>query len=180
MNNFGQSIIILNRRKKQVLEELEEAQFKLLMWSKRVKSSKENNRLDLLKEASFQENVYINQVKSLESQLSQLSAEIDKYKKRQSDLALSAFQKMEEKMLEIKQTEDKNLENDWSNGDFITEKQLDIDGEIKLIKNYLQKAINAVEILEFKVLEFKNNNNSLNNISIDDEIDLLKRQLRGD
>ncbi|WP_330204858.1 hypothetical protein [Cyanobacterium sp. Dongsha4] len=54
MNNFAQSIIILNRRKKQVSEELEEDKSKLLMWSKRVNLSLENNRFDLLKEASLQ------------------------------------------------------------------------------------------------------------------------------
>jgi len=54
MNNFAQSIIILNRRKKQVSEELEETKSKLLKWSKRVNLSLENNRFDLLKEASLQ------------------------------------------------------------------------------------------------------------------------------
>lgn len=62
------------------------------MWSKRVNLSLENNRFDLLKEASLQENLYIDKVKSLESQLSQLSTEIDKTEQKQSRSILPNFQ----------------------------------------------------------------------------------------
>lgn len=190
MNNFSSSIIILNRRKKQVLDELEEAKSTLFIWSKRVKLSKENNRIDLLKEASFQEKKYINQVKSLESQLSQLSAEIDKYEKRQSDLDLSAFHQMEEKMPEIEEKKaekldvenndnSKSSENIWTCFDFTLEKQLDIEEEITLIKNNLQNAMSALEKLEFKVLKYKENEIRFNQMNIDEELEDLKKQLKG-
>lgn len=152
MNDLAQAIIILNRRKKQVLEELEEAQPKLLIWSKRVKSSKENNQIDLLREASLQENLYINKVKSLESQLSQLLAEIDKYEKR--------LERMKTNILEI-------------------EEELDIEEEIKLIKNFLKCATSALEKLESKVLKYKENKKSFNIVNVDDELEELRKQLKG-
>lgn len=172
MNDLAQAIIILNRRKKQVLEELEKAQPKLLIWSKRVKSSKENNQIDLLREACLQENLYIKKVKSLESQLSQLSAEIDKYEKRQSDLALSAFERMKTNILEIEEKKDKSK-------DFSREEELDTEEEIKLIKNFLKCATSALEKLESKVLKYKENKKSFNIINVDDELEELRKQLKG-
>lgn len=98
MNDLAQAIIILNRRKKQVLEELEEAQPKLLIWSKRLERMKTN-------------------------------------------------------ILEI-------------------EEELDIEEEIKLIKNFLKCATSALEKLESKVLKYKENKKSFNIINVDDELEI--------
>ncbi|AFZ54898.1 hypothetical protein [Cyanobacterium aponinum] len=173
MNNFTQSIIILNRRKKQVSEELEEAKSKLLMWSKRVNLSLENNRFDLLKEASLQENLYIDKVKSLESQLSQLSTEIDKTEQKQSRSILPNFQPT------LPLSDFEKMEREINDNDHLSQKEeLDIEEEIKLIKNYLKYATNALEKLESKVLKNNKNQDIFDIANIDDELEELRKQLR--
>lgn len=99
------------------------------MWSKRVNLSLENNRFDLLKEASLQENLYIDKVKSLESQLSQLSTEIDKTEQKQSRSILPNFQPT------LPLSDFEKMEREINDNDHLSQKEeLDIEEEIKLIK----------------------------------------------
>lgn len=71
------------------------------------------------------------------------------------------------------------MEREINDNDHLSQKEeLDIEEEIKLIKNYLKYATNALEKLESKVLKNNKNQDIFDIANIDDELEELRKQLR--
>jgi len=72
------------------------------------------------------------------------------------------------------------MEIEINDNDHLSQKEeLDIEEEIKLIKNYLKCATNALEKLESKVLRNNKNQEIFEINNIGDDLEELRKQLKG-